>query len=287
MLGDLGAHPNCITMLGILETPSRLLVLLEYCEMGDLMHHLSRMKRTFTEDALPPASLRERERERERERVLSVTWSEMCESQDAAGYVEDILSGVAHCHARNIMHRDIKPENVLVQVSFNSTDERRPDDSKCATKTYSELSPQKDWFVLRGIRARTNLNWQAEASRRDGGRAVLCDFGSAIQWDATAKTRFHTQLGSPFWSSPETWNLNYDYRADVWSCGVVALVMIAGMLSSHEIALLHYEGIQALIDRRAQRTRRVFFSSKFWHETKEARETRFREYALSRPFAHL
>jgi calcium-dependent protein kinase len=30
------------------------------------------------------------------------------------GYMQDIVSAIAHCHAQQVIHRDIKPENIMV-----------------------------------------------------------------------------------------------------------------------------------------------------------------------------
>ena len=67
-----------------------------------------------------------------------------------------------------------------------------------------------------------------------GGRArvVLADFGSACEYKSD--TRWRSETGSPFWQSPEAWALDYDYRGDVYSCGVVLLVLTHGMLTAGE-----------------------------------------------------
>lgn len=94
----------------------------------------------------------------------------------------------------------------------------------------------------------------------DGGgqsrpRVVLADFGSAIEFgkkkDGTFE-RYTSEQGSPFWSSPETWKLNYDYRSDCYSCGVVLLVMVAGMLTGDDVRVLHREGLEAMLALRAK-----------------------------------
>ncbi len=81
---------------------------------------------------------------------------------------------------------------------------------------------------------------------------VLADFGSAARFAADGTERFRRECGSPFWSSPEVWARDYDHRGDVYSCGVVLLVLTRGMLSGDEVRTLHGGGLAALL--RLQRT---------------------------------
>jgi len=38
----------------------------------------------------------------------------------AAGYMYQILSAVAHCHANGIVHRDLKPSNIMLSRKENN-----------------------------------------------------------------------------------------------------------------------------------------------------------------------
>ena len=51
---------------------------------------------------------------------------------------------------------------------------------------------------------------------------------------------------------PEVRARDYDHRGDVYSCGVVLLVLTRGMLSGDEVRTLHGGGLAALL--RLQRT---------------------------------
>merc|ERR1711937_984433 len=39
----------------------------------------------------------------------------------AASIFAQMLTGLAHCHAQNVIHRDIKPENFLLCLAANET----------------------------------------------------------------------------------------------------------------------------------------------------------------------
>ena len=64
--------------------------------------------------------------------------------------------------------------------------------------------------------------------------------------------RYAADAGSPFWSSPEAWALDYDHRGDVYSVGVVLLVLVDGMLGGDEVRALHGGGLAGLVDYRAR-----------------------------------
>lgn len=87
-------------------------------------------------------------------------------------------------------------------------------------------------------------------------RAVLSDFGSAAVFSFDAETgaadRYRSEHGSPFWSSPEAWKLDYDYRADCYSAGVILLVLVAGMVDANDVRVLHGDGLGAMFGLRAK-----------------------------------
>ncbi|KAJ8602312.1 hypothetical protein CTAYLR_007708 [Chrysophaeum taylorii] len=82
------------------------------------------------------------------------------------------------------------------------------------------------------------------------GRVVLADFGSAVRFKPGQ--RFFQERGSSFWSSPETWANDYDFTADLWSCGLVILTLVDGMPSSGQIRELHAMGLGAFFEHGAK-----------------------------------
>ena len=85
---------------------------------------------------------------------------------------------------------------------------------------------------------------------RRRARVRLSDFGSACVF--APGDRYAADAGSPFWSSPEAWALDYDHRGDVYSVGVVLLVLVDGMLGGDEVRALHGGGLAGLVDYRAR-----------------------------------
>lgn len=60
------------------------------------------------------------------------------------------------------------------------------------------------------------------------GAVKLCDFGYAQQLQEGCE-KTSTVVGSPYWMAPEvSTGSKYDYKADIWSLGIVALEMAEG-----------------------------------------------------------
>jgi len=60
------------------------------------------------------------------------------------------------------------------------------------------------------------------------GNAKLADFGYTVQLTQERSNR-NTTIGTPYWEAPEVITGDeYDYKVDIWSCGVMALEMAQG-----------------------------------------------------------
>jgi serine/threonine protein kinase len=75
-------HPHLLTLLDVHETPTKVLLVTEFCEGGDLFEAIGRVSR-FTE-------------------------------LQAATLGRQIVSAVAHLHEHGIVHADLKPANILI-----------------------------------------------------------------------------------------------------------------------------------------------------------------------------
>jgi aurora kinase len=75
-------HPNILSMHGYFYDDTRIYLILEFAERGELYKILQKEK-TFTEEK-------------------------------TAKYVKSLASALAYCHVNNVIHRDIKPENLLL-----------------------------------------------------------------------------------------------------------------------------------------------------------------------------
>jgi serine/threonine protein kinase len=111
------------------------------------------------------------------------------EEEEAKVLFRTLLETVQFCHDRGIAHCDIKPENILLQYKDDDTSIK------------------------------------------------LTDFGLAkcfLNEDGTKRRLFDMQ-GSAEYAAPEVFNrpeddtqVGYDERCDIWSCGVLLYVLLAG-----------------------------------------------------------
>jgi serine/threonine protein kinase len=65
----------------------------------------------------------------------------------------------------------------------------------------------------------------------EDGKPKLADFGVARLNEGTRMTRTGTQVGTPYYMSPEAWEgQTIDAQADIWSLGVMLFEMLAGQV---------------------------------------------------------
>ena len=125
---SLPTHPNIVTLYRTLETPSYLLLLLEYVPGQDLFYFLEQSCDHYEPEPPSPHSSNETNTpptpsllsslnpdqllSRTRLRLISSMFAQMCQA-------------VAACHAVNVFHRDIKPENFIVTDGWVTSSEDR------------------------------------------------------------------------------------------------------------------------------------------------------------------
>lgn len=78
-------HPNIAQLYSVIETNQSLYLIMEYCESGELFHHI----------------------------VLN---RKLNESESSKLYTQ-LISGIEYLHLNGIVHRDLKPENILLHKS--------------------------------------------------------------------------------------------------------------------------------------------------------------------------
>ncbi|KAL1071315.1 hypothetical protein V6Z11_D11G080700 [Gossypium hirsutum] len=80
-------HPHIIRLYEVIETTTKIFIVTEYAEYGDLFDYIVQ-KRRLKED-------------------------------EARKLFQQIISGVEYCHRCMVVHRDLKPENLLLDSNFN------------------------------------------------------------------------------------------------------------------------------------------------------------------------
>jgi len=54
----------------------------------------------------------------------------------------------------------------------------------------------------------------------------VIDFGTARTYDFGEK--FNQPLGTPYYIAPEVLAKNYNFKCDIWSCGVILYILLCG-----------------------------------------------------------
>ena len=118
-------------------------------------------------------------------------------SEEAASQImRHVLSCVNYCHQNKIVHRDLKPENILLESD---------------PKAYDELK-----IIDFGTSKYYNPETAAETGDSSGPRQEQSSLKEII--------------GTPYYIAPEVLKMNYGSKCDVWSCGIVAFMLLSGTI---------------------------------------------------------
>ena len=122
--------------------------------------------------------------------------------KEIARIFNQIMSAVAYCHGIGIVHRDLKLENIL----FSTEDPNSP--IKIIDFGFS---------VLLG----KNNDKEKEKDNKDkeSDGSDLKKFGYK---------RLKSKVGTLYYISPEIIKGNYDEKCDIWACGVILYILLAG-----------------------------------------------------------
>ena len=124
--------------------------------------------------------------------LLTRAQATQLKEKDIARIFNQIMSGVAYIHGMGIVHRDLKLENIL----FSSED---------------PMSPIK--IIDFGFGVFMGKNNEKE------GETDLKKYGYK---------RLKSKVGTLYYISPEIIKGNYDEKCDIWACGVILYILLAG-----------------------------------------------------------
>ncbi|KAJ9188605.1 hypothetical protein P3X46_003950 [Hevea brasiliensis] len=148
-------HPNVIKIYEVMASKTKIYIVLEFVDGGELFDKIARYGR-LKED-------------------------------EARRYFHQLINAVDYCHSRGVSHRDLKPENLLLDSL--------------------------------GVLKVSDFGLSAVLSKQIRGDGLL-----------------HTACGTPNYVAPEVLkDKGYDGTgSDVWSCGVILYVLMAGYLPFDE-----------------------------------------------------
>lgn len=222
-----GDHcPNIVQVLSVWNKPRK--------------HHdpPSTATSTTAAEASPSPSSPRTAEARERRSNVYLLVTEFCEGGDLQHRLQALDSSVPNhiarsftyqlCNAlytlkrRRIVHRDIKPANLLLSSRDWETATLKVADFGMAKAAPAHKSTRSKASTTSGVAA------SASSAAEDAAGGMIRD-GDDGEAGTVPSTLFYSEMGTPMYMSPERIaGQPYDYKADVYSAGMVLLEMMRG-----------------------------------------------------------
>jgi serine/threonine-protein kinase ULK/ATG1 len=187
-------HPHIVSLIDCHETPSRMHIIMEFCELGDLSAFIKKRQDLVNHP----------QTQRMIEKYPNPAVGGLNEVI-VRHFAKQMASALEFLRSKNYIHRDLKPQNLLLNPSSmyysqSGTLERMP-----LAAGASSLLPAT------GIESLPMLK--------------IADFGFARILPTTSLAE--TLCGSPLYMAPEILRYEkYDAKADLWSVGTVLFEMM-------------------------------------------------------------
>lgn len=203
-------HPNIVRIKEVLMSNSHLYLVLEYAGGGELFTKIARQGK-LSENV-------------------------------AKRYFMQVMDVVKFCHNLYICHRDIKPENILLDSNDNvkiadfgfasimepEHDSELEKESSSAEDTYMAMAPIGEDAEESGSIAPLG-DFVPNSSTSSRPNKTISRFRSL---PSKRMQKMSTMCGTTQYMAPEIVSRD-NYRggkADIWSCGVVLFILVAGYL---------------------------------------------------------
>jgi serine/threonine-protein kinase ULK/ATG1 len=187
-------HPHIVSLIDCHETPSRMHIIMEFCELGDLSAFIK--KRADLENHPQTQRMIEKYPNPKVGGLHEVV---------VRHFAKQMASALEFLRSKNYIHRDLKPQNLL-------------------------LNPSSMFYTQSGTLERMPLAASANSLIPATGIESLpmlkiADFGFARILPTTSLAE--TLCGSPLYMAPEILRYEkYDAKADLWSVGTVLFEMM-------------------------------------------------------------
>ena len=225
-------HPNIIKMYDSYSTEESYYIILEFINGGELYDTIITFKH-FTEKV-------------------------------ASKLMYQLLSAIAYLHNMNFVHRDIKPENILVEASEIIEFLENKQSLKNTNKTVIEKETNNNEILVSSVLNSNlfssnslvntlkgeNISILMKNSQLDFN-IILIDFGACTYLEHGKLLSM--KFGTPYYMAPEVLKQKYDFKCDVWSCGIIMHTLLIGhppflgannkeILKKVELGKISYEG---------------------------------------------
>ena len=127
--------------------------------------------------------------------LLTRAQNNQLKEKDIARIFNQIMSGVAYIHGMGIAHRDLKLENILFSSEKPSSPIKIID------------------FGFSVFLGKNNENSKDKEKKKK---------------KKTVYKRLKSKVGTLYYISPEIIKGNYDEKCDIWACGVILYILLAG-----------------------------------------------------------
>jgi serine/threonine-protein kinase ULK/ATG1 len=187
-------HPHIVSLIDCHETPSRMHIIMEFCELGDLSAFIKKRADLVNHP----------QTQRMIEKYPNPAVGGLNEVV-VRHFAKQMASALEFLRSKNYIHRDLKPQNLL-------------------------LNPSSVYYTQSGTLERMPLAADASSLLPATGIESLpmlkiADFGFARILPTTSLAE--TLCGSPLYMAPEILRYEkYDAKADLWSVGTVLFEMM-------------------------------------------------------------
>lgn len=211
-------HPHIVSLIDCKEAPSRMHIIMEFCELGDLSSFIKKRADLVNHP----------QTQHMMEKYPNPAVGGLNEVV-VRHFVKQMASALEFLRSKNYIHRDLKPQNLLLNPSSLYY-------SKSGTLERMPLAVDANSLIpATGVESMPMLK--------------IADFGFARLLPQTSLAE--TLCGSPLYMAPEILRYEkYDAKADLWSVGTVLYEMVCARPPFR--ANNHVELLRKIEDRKDQ-----------------------------------